>query len=148
VHTGNATFGAGTDVLSLAGSARFIGDVDFGGGAGTLTLAGSSVFSGSLLNSADVAVNVGGGCLHAANHASLASLAVGGRGGLAAALEARPGEAALYDGAGAAGFAEGAALWVALGALDGAEGRHTILEADSVTGASTLKTDTSMMPFL
>lgn len=148
VHTGNATFGAGTDVLSLAGSARFIGDVDFGGGAGTLTLAGSSVFSGSLLNSADVAVNVGGGYLHAANHASLASLAVGDSGGLAATLDATPGEGTFYDIAGAASFADGATLWLALGDLDGAEGRHTILEADSVTGASTLKTDTSMMPFL
>src|SRR5690606_35237883 len=148
VHTGNATFGAGTDVLSLAGSARFIGDVDFGGGAGTLTLAGSSVCSASLLNSADVAVNVGGGYLHAANHASLASLTVGDSGGLAATLDATPGEGTFYDIAGAASFADGATLWLALGDLDGAEGRHTILEADSVTGASTLKTDTSMMPFL
>lgn len=148
MHTGNATFGAGTDALSLAGSARFLGDVDFGGGAGTLALAGTSMLSGSLLNSADVAADVSGGILHATNHASLASLTVGASGGLGATLDRTSGEGTFYAIAGEASFADGATLWLALDDIDGAEGRHTILEADSVSGASTLETDTSLMPFL
>jgi hypothetical protein len=148
VHSGKVTFGAGSDTLSLAGSARFIGDADFGGGAGTLTLAGTSVFSGALLNSNGVAVNVSGGALHATNHASLASLNVGATGVLLATLDSTAGEGTLYTVAGAASFADGATLALTLGDIDNAEGRYTVLQAGSVTGLSTLKTNSALMPFI
>ena len=148
VHSGKVTFGAGTDVLSLAGSAKFFGDADFGGGAGTLTLAGTSVFSGSLLNSGGVAVNLTGGALHATNHASLGSLNVGATGVLLATLDSTAGEGTLYTVAGAASFANGATLALTLGDIDNAEGRYTVLQAGSVTGLSTLKTNSSLMPFI
>jgi hypothetical protein len=148
VHTGKAVFGAGTDTLSLAGSARFIGDADFGGGSGTLSLAGTSLFGGNLLNSAGVAVTVNGGALHATNQTSLASLSVGATGVLVATLDSTAGEGTLYTVGGAASFADGATLALTLGDIDGAERRYTVLQAGSVTGLSTLKTTSTLMPFI
>ncbi|HEY6815173.1 MAG TPA: autotransporter domain-containing protein, partial [Croceibacterium sp.] len=148
VHQGKATFGAGTDALGIAGAAKFIGDADFGGGAGTLTLAGTSLFSGALLNTSGVAVTVNSGTLHATNQASLASLSVGATGTLVATLDSTAGEGTRYTVAGVASFASGATLSLALGDIDDALGRHTILQAGSLTGASTLKTSTALMPFI
>lgn len=148
VHQGKVTFGAGTDALGLAGSAKFIGDVDFGGGAGTLTMAGTSLFSGALLNAGGVAITVNGGMLHATNQATLGSLSVGASGTLLATLDSTAGEGTRYTVAGAASFASGATLSLMLGDIDDAVGRHTVLQAGSITGLSTLKTSTALMPFL
>lgn len=148
VHQGKVTFGAGTDALSVAGAAKFLGDADFGGGAGTLTLAGTSLFSGALLNAGTVAVTVNGGMLHATNQAALGSLSVGASGTLLATLDSTAGEGTHYTIAGEAVFANGATLALALGDIDDAVGRHTILQAGSVTGLSTLKTNSSLMPFI
>jgi hypothetical protein len=148
VHLGKVTFGAGTDVLGIAGSAKFLGDADFGGGAGTLTLAGTSLFSGALLNAGGVAVTVNGGMLHATNQASLGSLSVGASGTLLATLDSTAGEGTRYTVAGAASFASGATLSLILGDIDDAVGRHTVLQAGSISGLSTLKTNTALMPFI
>jgi hypothetical protein len=148
VHSGKAIFGAGTDALSLAGSAKLVGGADFGGGVGTRTRAGTSRFTGSLTNAGGVAVTVGGGVFHATGPAAIASLNVGAGGTLMATLAGTAGEGSLYTVSGGASFADGATLLLALGDIDDAVGRHTILQAGSVTGLATLKTNTAMMPFI
>lgn len=148
VHLGKVTFGAGTDALGIAGSARLVGDVDFGGGAGTLTLAGTSLLSGALLNAGGVAVTVNGGMLHATNQAALGSLSIGASGTLLATLDRTAGEGTRYTVDDAASFANGATLALTLGDIDGAVGRHTVLQAGSISGLSTLKTNTALMPFI
>ena len=54
-------FGAGSDIVQLAGTSQLNGDIDFGGGAGTLTLAGTAAYVGALTGTAGMAITLGDG---------------------------------------------------------------------------------------
>lgn len=148
VATGTFTFGAGTDTVSLAGTSLLSGTVDFGGGTGTLTLAGSSRFSGSLLNGAGVAVNVTGGVLDVRQPATLGSLNLAKDGVLLVTLNPASGEGSALNITGNAVIEKDATLGIALASVEGAEGRYVVLSAGSLTGASGLKTDVDLVPFM
>lgn len=147
-YSGKVTFGAGNDMITLAGATQIDGTVDFGGGADTLTIGGTSLFRADLLNAGGLAVTVNGGALSIAKPVTIASLSIGAAGTLHATLDKTAGEGSLYTVTGAATFANGAKLLVTLGDTEDAEGRYTVLQADSINGLGTLKTDTDFLPFM
>lgn len=149
VFTGKAFFGSGNDAMTLAGTSAFNGTADFaGGGTDTLTLGGTSVFRGALANSSHLAVAVNGGYLDVTQPANIASLNVGASGTLVATLDKDAGQGSLYNVSGTANFASGATVLVRLADTQDAEGRYTILEAGTLTGASGIKTKTDLVPFM
>jgi len=148
VHSGAALFGSGNDTVSLAGSSVFSGAADFGGGADVLTIAGTARFSGSLANSAGLAVSVAGGMLDISRPATIASLDVAAGGTLGVTLSKAAGEGTALTITGNASFAKDARVAVRLADVADAEGRYTIVQAGSLTGAGGLVTDTSAIPFL
>ena len=148
VHSGTLTFGAGNDLLSLAGTSGIGGTVDFGGGADNLAITGTATFAGRLVNAGSLAVSVTGGTLAATGPVSIGSLDVGAGGTLNATLDKAAGASTLYNIAGAATFASGATLSLTLGNVADAEGRYTILQADSISGLAGVTTKTDLIPFM
>lgn len=148
IHAGGAFFGSGNDTMSLAGSAIFAGAADFGGGADVLTIAGTSRFAGSLANAANLSVRVTGGTLDINRPATIASLDMAAGTTLGVTLSKAAGEGTGLTVTGAANFAKDARLQLRLADVGDAEGRYTILQAGSLTGAGGLATDTSLIPFL
>jgi len=71
---------------------------------------------------------------------------LGAGGTLTATLDKRASEGTLYNVAGAASFAGGATLSLALSDLADEEGRYTILQAGSTTGLSGVTTKTDLIP--
>src|SRR3546814_13241004 len=89
----------------MEGSSSFVGLADFGGGADSLTIGGSAVFSGTLANSAGLAVAVNGGAFDVGGAATISSLSVTDEGILAVTLDGGDGGTALTV-TGNASFAE------------------------------------------
>lgn len=147
VYTGNATFGAGSDSFAMEGSSRFTGLADFGGGSDTLSIGGTSVFSGTLANSSGLGVSVNGGAFDVQGAATIASLSVTGKGVLGVTLDGDDGGTALTV-IGNASFDEDSKLALQLTSIDGAEGQHVVLTAGSLTGASNLTAETTLLPYL
>lgn len=164
--TGNVSFGAGTNRLTMSGDGQYAGNVtqvgalalsntstfsgqaDFGGAAGSLTLADKAVFSGKLLQGQNVAVAVTGGTLDLASPTSIASLDVGATGTIVATLSKDGGAGSALTVGGNASFADGAKLKLRLTDIDNAEGSYTVIRAGSLTGASDLDTDSTLVPFI
>ncbi len=147
-YDGAAIFGNGDDVMALAGTATFNGTADFGGGSDTLSLVGTSRFSGTLANAQGLAVSVAGGTLNVDKGASIRSLAVGSAGVLGVTLDKSGGTGTLIQVAGQASFAEGSKIALKLASITDAEGRYVVLRAGSLSGADTLGTTTTLLPFL
>lgn len=147
---GNATFGSGADTMSLAGTSTYTGTVDFGGGADTLTVADTAVFSGTLLNAGGLAVNVNGGTFGVTGTApvSIGSLAVGASGTLGVTIDTTTNTATHYMIAGAASFAAGSTLAVSINGLINGTAHYTVITAESITGASNLSTSAVSLPYL
>ncbi|WP_336980511.1 autotransporter outer membrane beta-barrel domain-containing protein [Altererythrobacter fulvus] len=148
VFQGKALFGGGADSITLGNTAVFDGVADFGGGADTLTLGATSLFKGSLVNSGNLAVTLNGGVLDVSTPASIGSLNVGGTGILVATLDKTAGEGTAYNVAGTASFASGSQLYLRLSDTTNAEGRYTILQAGTLTGASNITTKSDLMPYI
>jgi hypothetical protein len=146
-YAGLAKFGAGNDTMALGGTSVFSGTADFGGGSDTLTIGGTSRFSGNLLNSQGLAVSVDGGTFDVTGAASIASLAVTNKGALAVTLDGGSTGTALTV-AGNASFGTESKLLLKLSSLEQAEGNHTVLTAGSLTGASNLTAQSTLLPFL
>ena len=146
-YAGLAKFGGGSDTMALAGTSVFSGTADFGGGSDTLTIGGTSRFSGNLLNSQGLAVSVDGGTFDVTGAASIASLAVTNKGALAVTLDGGSTGTALTV-AGNASFGTESKLLLKLSSLEQAEGNHTVLTAGSLTGASNLTAQSTLLPFL
>jgi hypothetical protein len=148
IHAGAATFGSGSDTLSLAGTAIFAGAADFGGGADQLTIAGTARFAGSLANAASLSVRVSGGTLDVSRPATIASLDLAAGTMLGVTLSKAAGEGTGLTVTGAASFGRDARLQLRLADVGNAEGRYTVLQAGSLSGAGGLVTDTTLIPFL
>ncbi|WP_121114442.1 autotransporter outer membrane beta-barrel domain-containing protein [Croceibacterium ferulae] len=148
IHAGAANFGSGNDTLSLAGSAIFAGSADFGGGTDALTIADTARFSGSLANAANLSVRVTGGMLDVTRPATIASLDMAAGSTLGVTLSKVAGEGTGLTVTGAANFAKDARLQLRLADVGNAEGRYTVLQGGSLSGAGGLVTDTSLIPFL
>ena len=146
-YAGLAKFGDGNDIMALTGTSIFTGTADFGGGSDALTIGGTSRFSGSLLNAQGLAVSVDGGTLDVSGTASIASLAVTNKGVFAVTLGGGSADTALHV-AGNASFGAESKLALRLSSLESAEGDHIVLNAGSLTGASNLTTESTLLPFL
>lgn len=148
--TGNVGFGAGTNAMTLSGSATYSGTADFGSGAGTLSVGGTSSFSGSLANAGNVAVSVSGGTLGLTGTGTTAigSLQVTGGGTLAVNVDGTTGAATLYQVAGNASFDSGSKLALHFSDLTHTAGTYTVIEAGSLTGASNILTTGADVPWL
>jgi hypothetical protein len=146
-YAGNARFGAGNDIMTLAGTAKFAGLADFGGGADSLTIGGTSIFTGSLANAQGLAVAVGGGTFDVTGAAQIASLAVTDKGTLGVLLDTGSTGTALQV-TGNASFGAESKLALRLTSIEDAEGRHIVLSAGSLTGASNLTASQTLLPFL
>ena len=146
-YAGKASFGGGNDTMALGGTSVFSGTADFGGGNDTLTIGGTSRFSGGLLNSQGLAVAVDGGNFDVTGAASIASLAVTNKGILTVMLDAGNAGTAL-DVAGNASFGTDSKLALKLSSIEDAEGNHVVLTAGTLTGASNLTAETTLLPFL
>ncbi|PZQ23276.1 MAG: autotransporter domain-containing protein [Sphingopyxis macrogoltabida] len=146
-YAGLARFGGGNDGLTLAGSSNFAGTADFGGGADTLTISGSSTFTGSLANAQGLSVAVNGGTFDVSGAAAIASLAVADKGVLGVTLDRGATGTALQV-AGNASFGADTKLALKLSSIEAAEGRHVVLTAGSLTGASNLTPSSTLLPFL
>jgi hypothetical protein len=149
VHTGSAVFGAGNDALTLAGTSQFLGTADFaGGGTDTLSLSGSALFRGTLANAGSLAVNVASGTLDIAKPVSIGSLSVGADGTIVATLDKTAGSGTAYTVAGTATFASGATVELHLANVHDAVGSYHIVEAGTLQGASRIKLDDALIPFV
>lgn len=146
--TGNVVFGSGTDVMNLAGTSVFTGTADFGGGIDALTLDGTSVFKGSLANAGGLAVTINGGALDIAKPVTVGSLNVGTNGILVATLDKTAGDGSAYNVTGTANFASGSKLLLRLNDTENVEGRYTVLQAGTLTGASGIATQTTFVPYM
>lgn len=145
---GNIFFGAGTNRLVLSGDAVMLGNADFGGGAGTMSLAGTAAFAGVLANSANVAVNVAGGSFGITGASTIASLDMGANSILGVTVGGAAGTNTAITVTGAATFAAGTKVRVRLTDLTTAGGTYGVLTAGSLTGASNLTADNTLLPFL
>lgn len=149
IHTGSAGFGAGDDTMTLAGSSQFLGTADFaGGGVDELSVGGSSVFKGTLMNSDSLAVSVAGGTLDIATPTTLGSLAVGAGGTLVVTLDKAANSGTAYTVAGTASFASGSKLAVRLANVHDAVGSYTVIDANSLQGASGIALNADTIPFM
>lgn len=146
-YAGKASFGSGNDVMALTGTSVFSGTADFGGGNDTLTIGGTSRFSGNLLNSQGLGVSVDGGTFDVTGAASIASLAVTNKGVLAVTLDGGDTGTALNV-AGNASFGAESKLALKLSSIEDAEGNHIVLTAGTLTGASNLTAESTLLPFL
>ncbi|PKQ00981.1 MAG: autotransporter domain-containing protein [Alphaproteobacteria bacterium HGW-Alphaproteobacteria-13] len=146
-YAGLARFGGGNDRMALTGTSVFTGTADFGGGSDVLTIDGTSRFSGSLSNAQGLAVSVGGGTFDVSGAASIASLAVTNKGVLAVTLGG-DGTGTALDVAGNASFDADSKLALRLSSIENAEGDHIVLTAGSLTGASNLTAESTLLPFL
>ena len=148
--TGNVAFGSGSSTLSRANPSSLTGDVDFGSGAGTMTLSDTARFSGQLLNSGNVALNVGTGTLALANRGTvaLASLSAGAGSVIDVTIDRAAGTNTLYDVSGAVTFAAGSQVRVKLTQVDGSQGNYTFVRAGTLTGAPVLASGSTVLPFM
>ncbi len=148
IYNGTVDFGTGGATMALSGTSLFTGKADFGNAAGTLSIGSGSAFSGSLANSGLINVTVSGGGLNIAAPSKISSLAVSNKGALAVTL-GQPGSATPILGVtGAASFAADSKLVLRVGNIDTAVGNHLVLSAGTLTGASNLTTDSTLVPYL
>ncbi len=147
--TGNIGFGGGATTLSMADTASFVGNADLGGGAGSWTMAGTASYSGTVSNSAQTALVLNGGSFTATNGGpvSFASLTAASGAALGVTIDADKGTHTSYDIAGAASFASGSKVKVALTQVGGSEGDYVIVRAGSLTGAPSLDAQT-LLPYM
>lgn len=149
-YSGEVSFGSGADTLTLAGTSKLTGKVDFGGGSDALTLTGTSVLSGTLSGSNGLTVSINGGTLALDNktQVALSSLSVAGQGGIGVNIDGKAGTFTQYQVAGAASFATGSKLIVALTNVTQSEGQYVIVRAGSLTGGANLGATGIALPFL
>lgn len=148
VYAGKATFGAGNDAMVLSGTSSYTGDVNFGGGSDRLTINSGARLKGGLSNAQGTAVVVNGSLDIGKSTASVQTLTVGASGTLGVAIDVASKSSTLYQVAGEASFAQGSKVAVTLSSITGAEGRYTFLKAGSVSGASTIATNSAFLPFM
>ncbi|WHO37436.1 autotransporter domain-containing protein [Sphingobium sp. AP49] len=147
--TGNVSYAGTGAVLTLADTAKMAGALDFGGGAGTMTLGGTSSYSGAISNSGNIALVLNGGTLAASNTGSvaLASLSASSGSTLGVTINGADGSHTVYDVAGAASFASGSKVKVALTQVGGSEGDYVIVRAGSLSGSPALDSQT-LLPYM
>ncbi len=147
---GDIRFGSGNDTLALAGKSSVFGNVDFGGGSDALSITEGSQLVGNLGHAQGVAVNVGNGALTIANSGTtmIGSLAIGAKGVLGIAIDGTAHTSTMLDVAGAASFAAGSQVAVALDKVGNAAGRYVIVRAGTLSGAANLGTSAAQLPFL
>lgn len=147
---GNVAFGSGSSTLSLANTSSLSGDIDFAGGTGTMSLTDTARFSGQLLNSGNVAVNVGSGTLAVANKGTvaLASLNAGAGSMIDVTIDRAAGTNTLYAVSGAATFAAGSQVRVKLAQVDGSQGSFTFVRAGTLTGVPVIASGSTLLPFM
>jgi hypothetical protein len=151
VMTGASTFGGGSDTVQLAGTSKLTGNIDFGTGIDLLTLAGTSAFRGNLANSGGLAITAGAGTrLDVTNTGTvnLSSLTVGAGATIGVSLDQGTNAVTLYNVAGVADFGTGAKVDVTLLSLGGVTGTYKIVQAGTLTGAANLSSSIESLPFL
>ena len=148
LFSGQVEYGAAGGEMALSNAAVFSGQTDFAGGAGSLTLSDKAVYTGRLIGSDNLAVTVGGGTLDLAVPTTIASLDVGESGVLVATLASDPAEGSALTVGGTASFAEGAKLRLRVTDIARAEGTYTVIEAGTLSGASDLTTEDTLVPFM
>ncbi len=149
VHQGAVVFGAGTDTLVLAGTARIAGNVDFGGGSDVLSLGQGTSLTGSIANSDGTVASIAGRLdITSADSVSFAALDVASTGTIGVAIDGEAGTATRYDIAGLASFADGAEVSVRLNGIASSLGDYVIVQAGTLTGADTLASADTNLPFL
>ncbi|MGN6818782.1 MAG: autotransporter outer membrane beta-barrel domain-containing protein, partial [Sphingomonas sp.] len=148
--TGNATFGAGNDAMTLAGTSVYTGAADFGGGSDTLTIGGTSSFAGTLTNASGLAVTVNGGSFTntGTTPVSIASLAVTGGGTLGVTVNTTTNTATQYNVSGNASFDANSKLAIKLTGLVAGSGHYVVVNAGSITGASNLTASSIALPYM
>lgn len=149
LYSGATIFGAGNDAVVLGGTSAYNGSIDFGGGTDSLTLNGTAKFTGSLLNSGNVALAGGNGTVtFDKGVVALRSLSFGPTGVLGITLDPANKSGTQLQVSGEASFASGSTIALKINGISNAEGRYTFLQAGSITGAGTLKTTDTILPFL
>ncbi|MEO5971924.1 MAG: autotransporter domain-containing protein, partial [Sphingomicrobium sp.] len=148
--TGAVTFGGGADSVTLGGTSSLTGNVDFGGGADTLALTGGSRFTGQLANSGGTAVSIGtGSALVVTNTSAVALASLGAAAGSTLGVSIASGGAhTVYDIAGAASFGAGSDIAVNFVNIGDVAGTYTFLQAGTLTGAGNVSPTVDDLPFL
>src|SRR3546814_17860309 len=118
--------------FAMAGSSTFNGVADFGGGSDTLTIGGTARFTGTLANSAGLAVGVSGGTFDVGGAATIASLDVTDKGVLAVTLDGGAAGTALTV-TGHASFHEDSKLPPKFSSIQEDEGSHIVVPAGSLS---------------
>lgn len=147
--TGDLSYAGTGATLTLADTASVTGALDFGGASGTMTLNGTSSYSGAISNSGNMALVLNGGTLAVSNTGSvaLASLSASSGSALGVTINGADGTNTVYDVAGAASFASGSKVKVALTQVGGSEGDYVIVRAASLSGTPALDSAT-LLPYM
>ncbi|QWC57312.1 autotransporter domain-containing protein [Erythrobacter sp. 3-20A1M] len=144
---GNVAFGAGDNRLKLSGDAIYSGNADFAGGAGTLSIANTATFAGKLVGAQNTAVAVSGGSLFVNAPTTVRSLDVGATGVVGVTLGSDPAASGIVVN-GAANFAQGAKIGIALSELPTLGESYRLISAGTLTGADKLATTDALLPFM
>lgn len=149
IYKGNIDFGSGTATMSLVDKASFAGTAAFNDQASTLTLSGNALFSGAVSGGSRLAVNVNGGTLQASgsNDLNFASLHVGSKGTIKVAIDGETRTNPKFN-VGTASFEDGARIAASIDRLGNVEGRYLILTADTLIGTPTFSNDDTVLPYL
>lgn len=149
VMAGDIFFGAGTGTISVGGEAEYYGTVDFANNGGTITINDDGQFYGSVTNgrAASVVVNSGTFGANEVSTSTIGTLTVGANGTLRAYIDGDTNESSLVI-ANSARFDPGASIAATVTTLVGAEGRYTILRADSLVGDPVFDAETTNLPFI
>jgi uncharacterized protein YdeI (BOF family) len=146
LYDGDISWGTGTATATLSGTSEYEGTMDFAGEAGTITINDTAKYSGQFSNADNVAVTVNGGTLipNAATTVSFGTLTVGSSGTIGVYVE---GDESSTISVNTATLADGASVSATFDSLATAEGKYTVLTANSLTidGSLTSSVDT---PFI
>ncbi|MBT2187817.1 autotransporter outer membrane beta-barrel domain-containing protein [Sphingobium nicotianae] len=148
IYTGNVFFGTGGATMALAGTSQFSGISDFGGAAGTLNVASGSIYTGSFANAGNLAVTLAGGKLDVNAASTISSLTVNNKGILGVTLGVAGTGVPILTVTGTASFDTGSVLAIKVKDINTAVGTHVALTAGTLTGASNVTANTTLVPFL
>lgn len=149
-YTGNITYGAGNDVLTLADTSTYAGTVDFGAGTNSLSIGSGATFTGTIAaTSQNLAASVASGgtlSLTSTGTTALSSLLLGGT--LAIVVNPTSGTATQLAVSGATTIASGATLKASVSSLSINPSTVSIISSGTLTGSSNLTLVTTSLPYL
>ncbi len=146
---GDILLGSGDDAIYQKGG-NIGGNIDFGGGANTFEMSGVSAYFGKMTGSGTVKFNIiaGTASLSAGSHLNLTTLDLGATALLGLTLDTTHPTTPIFAGSGAATFANGAKLNLALNNVLITPQTFTVLTASSISLGNLATNRDGFIPYI